>query len=56
MDLTVEEIVHTDLLDGEALDWVFEKFKHHNLVSIIRCDELEATTYKVIYFKKPDTK
>ena len=54
--LTVEELIHTDLVDLAAMDWVIEQFKGKELVSIIRCDELKETTFKVTYHKKPTTK
>jgi len=54
--LTVEELIHTDLVDLAAMDWVLEQYKGHQLVSIIRCDELKETTFRVTYNKKPTTK
>jgi len=54
--LTVEELIHTDLVDLAAMDWVLEQYKGKQLVSIIRCDELKETTFRVTYHKKTDTK
>jgi hypothetical protein len=54
--LTVEELIHTDLVDLAAMDWVLEQFKDKQLISIIRCDELKETTFRVSYHKKPTVK
>lgn len=50
--MTCEELVHTPLLGAEALDWVIEQFKHHQLESVILYDGMEPSTFKVIYQKK----